>query len=98
MLLSTKLSAALKFSAFKLPIVKTAMAAGLGALTWGSAEMVQRPSIGGADYVAQSQAATTQQSPQLARLYDEIQYIGDKFLQEEQQLSRKSDDAVVQAF
>ena len=36
MLLSTKLFAALKFSALKLALVKTAVAVGLGVLAWGT--------------------------------------------------------------
>ena len=36
MLLSTKLFAALKFSALKLALVKTVLAVGLGVLAWGT--------------------------------------------------------------
>lgn len=36
MILSTKLSAGLKFSALKLALVKTALAVGLGVLAWGT--------------------------------------------------------------
>lgn len=51
MILSTKLFAALKFSALKLALVKTALAVGLGVLAWGTSVSYSQapPSLRGAE-------------------------------------------------
>ena len=98
MLLSTKLVTALSFSALKLPVAKISMAVGLGAAAWGTADMAQRPSVGGDELVAQHQVATTQKSAQDTRLHNEVQYIGDQFLEAQQRLQHQADEQMVQAF
>ena len=100
MLLSAKLATALKFSALKLPVVETALAAGLGlaALAWSAADMSLRPSVSGAAPVELRQAATKEESAQNTRLHDEVQYIGDKFLDEQQRLHLQPVATLVQAF
>lgn len=98
MLLSAKLFTVLKFSMLKLPVVKTALAVGLGALAWGTANLEQRPSFGSANPVELRQAVTPEESSQHTRLHDEVQYIGDKFSKELQRLHLQSSAALVQAF
>lgn len=98
MLLSAKLVTALKFSMLKLPVLKTALAIGLGTLAWGAADMAQRPSVGSAAPVELRQAATHEESLQHTRLHDEVQYIGDKFLEEQKRLHHQPDATLIQAF
>ena len=75
MLLSPKLFAALKFSAFKLALVKTVLAVGLGVLAWGtSVSYSQTPmSLQGGEVQNSAQATpngasskTEKQKPSLA--------------------------------
>ena len=58
MLLSTKLFAALKFSALKLALVKTVLAVGLGVLAWGTSVSYSQapPSLQGVEVLKLAQA------------------------------------------
>lgn len=98
MLLSAKLVTALNFTVLKVPVAKAALAVSLGALAWGMNGEAQRSSVGSVDLSAPHQTETAEELAQHIRLHDEVQYIGDKYLEDEKRLQQRPGEAVVQAF
>ena len=98
MLLTTKLFTVLHFSGLQLPILKTALAAGLAVLAWDATDMTNLLPVGDADHVTQRQAETTTSPLQFMWLHNEILNISDKFLVEQQQLDRQPSETVVETF
>ena len=101
MLISAKLFAVLKFSALKLSFVKTTVAIGLSALAWGTADLAHIPSSGvaaGAHHQSTTVEKSAQRMHMHMHMHEEVQYIGDKFSEEQQELHHQASATLVQAF
>jgi hypothetical protein len=98
MLLPSKLLTTLKFSALKLPVLKTAIAVGVAGLAWGTAEVLPIPSLHSGDLSAQQSLAANEKSAHEMQLHDALQYIGEKFSEEQQRLQHQPSAEVVQTF
>ena len=98
MLLTTKFFTAMHFSGLKLPILKTALVAGLSVIAWDATDMSDLLPVGGAYQLTQRQADTTTNPIQLTWLHNEILNISDKFLAEQQQLDRQPSETGAETF